>query len=127
MREFIDVFAKQPRGGCSKRGSPWPSAYRRVPSGLTVSLIIGITLFATAAGSLSMEGAKAPAPPATGPASKLVEMAFASLNLQSAKGVADTQQRENACGDITFFFLHKSCSTLRKRHFGRIHRPSMPL
>lgn len=89
--------------------------------------MIGTTLFATAAGSLPMEGPKAPSPPATGPAFRLVETAFASFNLQSAQGVADTLQRENACGDITFFFLHKNCSTLRKRHFGHIHLRPTPL
>lgn len=127
MRVFSDVFPKQPHGaGRSRRGSPWASARRRILAELTVSLIIGIAIFLTAAGSLSMEGAKASQPAATSRASKLVETAFASFNLQSAKAGAVTLQRNNACGDITFLFLHRSCSKLRKVHFGRNHRPSTP-
>ena len=127
MRDFIDVFPKQLRGaGGSRRGFPWASAARRVPSGLTLCLIIGTAIFATIAGSLSMEGANASPPPATGRASQRVETAFASFNLQPAQTGADTPQKENACRDITFFFLHASCSTPGRRQLGRIHRSSAP-
>jgi hypothetical protein len=88
-----------------------------------VSLIVGIASFATAAGSLSMEGAKASPSPAMVRSSQQVETAFASFSLQSAESSSATPQRDNACGDITSFFLHESCSTLHKRRFARVRRP----
>lgn len=122
MGDFPRVFPGLLSAGRFRRGSLRAASSRRFLSGLMVAMMIAIAAFATTAGSLSIDGAKASQSPPAGRASKLVEAAFASFNIQSAKAGAVTLEKKDVCRDVTYYFLH--CSTPRKSHFGRTHRKS---
>jgi hypothetical protein len=120
------------------------SAHRQTLGALAVSAVAGLTIFATAAGSL-MGGAMAAPPAVKSPPPGWIDLAFADVDAASARLAMRAQQtpvaqpqntqkqgtrkpdagKTDPCADFVYFFLNTSCSVKRVsavRRDGFAHR-----
>jgi len=133
MSALSHVYAEQTRGG-SRRS---PSARRQTLAALAVSVVAGLAIFGTTAGSL-MEGAMAAPPAVKSPPPGWIDIAFADVDAVSARSGARPQQnqigqqqttqkrdtrKQNPCADFVYYFLNTNCSVRRvssARHDGSV-------
>lgn len=105
------------------------SAHRRTLGALAVSAVAGLTIFATAAGSL-MGGAMAAPPAVKSPPPGWIDLAFADVDAASARPAMQPQPtriaplrnaqkqstrkpdagKTDPCADFVYFFLNTNCS-----------------
>jgi hypothetical protein len=136
MSALSHVYAEQTCRGGRRRS---PSVQRQTLAALAVSVIAGLAIFGTTAGSL-MEGAIAAPPAVKSPPPGWIDIAFADVDAVSARSGARPQQnqigqqqntrrqdtrKQNPCVDFVYYFLNTNCSVRRvssARHDGSVHR-----
>ena len=125
MSALSQVYSDRPRsGGLRPRRV---SAHRQTLAALAVSVVAGLAIFATTAGSL-MDGAMAAPPAAKSPPPGWIDLAFADLDAASARPAIHPEQtqpaqpqtaqkqdtrKQDPCADFVYFFLNTNCSVKR--------------
>lgn len=142
MSALSQLYSDRPRGGGLRRRRL--SVQRQTLAALAVSVVAGMAIFATTAGSL-MEGAMAAPPAVKSPPPGWIDLAFADVDAASARSAIHARQMQpsppqgvpaqetrkqdsrkpDPCADFVYFFLNTNCSAKRVsavHRDGSVHR-----